>query len=281
MTGRPGARADGRPGADAQTEAKAEKVDATVGNPDAPAIRVCPACRAENERARRFCGDCGAGLAPAQGFASEAAAAPPRRFRVTRRQMTVLFCDLIGSTELAQQLEPEDLLEVLSAFSELVRRIAARFGGHVARVVGDGVDVYFGYPWAGEDDAVRAVHAGLAIIAQCPSLQDSAGIVVPVQVRVGIATGLVAIGARDALTIAGGVPNLAARIQTHAAPGQVLVSPSTRRIAGAQFAYRDLGHVALKGFGEPIRLSAVVDCVGIGSRSAWRGHDTQFPLIGR
>lgn len=83
---------------------------------------------------------------------------------MTRRQMTVLFCDLVGSTELAERIDPEDLLDVLNAFGELVGRVAARFGGFVAKVVGDGVDVYFGYPLAGEDDAVRAVHAGLAIV---------------------------------------------------------------------------------------------------------------------
>ena len=200
---------------------------------------------------------------------------------MTRRQMTVLFCDLVGSTALADRIDPEDLYDVLSAFGEMVRRVASGFGGHVARIVGDGVDVYFGYPLAGEDDAVRAVHAGLAIVAQADRLQQEAGIVTAVQVRVGIATGLVAVGAQEGLAIAGGTPNLAARIQGVAQPGQVTIAPSTRRIAGAQFAYEDLGLFELKGFEEPVRLTAIMGAGEPDSRSAWRGHDTAIPLAGR
>lgn len=201
--------------------------------------------------------------------------------RVTRRQMTVLFCDVVGSTSLAVRLDPEDVLDLLSAFGDLVKRVAQNFGGHVARIVGDGADVYFGYPLASEDDAVRAVHAGLAIVEQASRLQDASGIATQVQVRVGIATGQVAVGAREGLAIAGSTPNLAARIQAAARPGQVTIAPSTRRIAGAQFEYQDLGEFELKGFEEPVRLTAVTGAGDPDGRSAWRGRDTKVPLVGR
>ncbi|MDM0116676.1 adenylate/guanylate cyclase domain-containing protein [Variovorax sp. J22R133] len=195
--------------------------------------------------------------------------------------MTVLFCDIVGSTSLAERLDPEDVLDVLSSFGDLVRQIARSFGGHVARIVGDGADVYFGYPLASEDDAVRAVHAGLGIVERASRLQDESGIATPVQVRIGIATGQVAVGAREGLAIAGSTPNLAARIQAAARPGQVTVAPSTRRIAGAQFEYEDLGDFELKGFEQPVRLSAVTGAGDPDGRSAWRGHDTKVPLVGR
>ncbi|MDM0066562.1 adenylate/guanylate cyclase domain-containing protein [Variovorax sp. J31P207] len=201
--------------------------------------------------------------------------------RVTRRQMTVLFCDVVGSTSLAERLDPEDVLDVLSAFGDLMGRVARSFGGHVARIVGDGADVYFGYPLASEDDAVRAVHAGLAIVEEAGRLHHTCGIATPVQVRVGIATGLVAVGAREGLAIAGSTPNLAARIQAVARPGQVTIAPGTRRIAGAQFEYQDLGDFELKGFDEPVRLTAVTGAGDPDGRSAWRGHDTKIPLVGR
>lgn len=237
---------------------------------------VCAACKAEYELGRKFCGECGAGLSLAP-----APLGPGGNPRMTRRQMTVLFCDLVGSTELAGRIDPEDLLDVLSAYGDLVRRVAARLGGLVARIVGDGADVYFGYPMASEDDAVRAVHAGLAIVEEAAHLKEAAQLASAVQVRVGIATGLVAVGVQETLAIAGGTPNLAARIQAQAQPGQVVISPSTRRIAGSQFEYQDLGIFALKGFDEPVRLTAVMGSGAMNSRSAWRGHDAESPLVGR
>jgi class 3 adenylate cyclase len=237
---------------------------------------VCAACKAEYELGWKFCGECGAVLPRAPVDVSSAG-----NPRMTRRQMTVLFCDLVGSTQLAERVDPEDLLDVLSAYGDLVKRVAARFGGFVARIVGDGADVYFGYPMAGEDDAVRAVHAGLAIVEEVSRLKGTASLASAVQVRVGIATGLVAVGVNEAIAIAGGTPNLAARIQAQAQPGQVAISPSTRRIAGSQFEYQDLGTFELKGFDEPVRLTAVTGSGVMNSRSAWRGHDARSPLVGR
>lgn len=235
----------------------------------------CTQCGVRAMAPSRFCGQCGARL-PVPVPAPEA---PARE--ISRRQMTVLFCDLVGSTTLAEALDAEDLFEALRAYHTLVKRIAVRFNGHVAKVVGDGVDVYFGYPMANEDDAVRAIHAGLAIVEGIGSLAGPDGKPYGLGVRVGLATGRVTVGQTDTLAIAGATPNLAARIQAEAQPGQVLVSPVTRRIAGPQFDYDDLGPVALKGFADPVRLSAVAGVKGFNSRSAWRGRDGALPMIGR
>ncbi len=201
--------------------------------------------------------------------------------RVSRRQMTVLFCDLVGSTSLADRLDPEDLLDALSAYHAVVKQVAARFNGFVARITGDGVDLYFGYPVAGEDDAVRAVHAGLAIVDELGRLAQNGETGEPLLVRVGIATGLVAVSTRDSVSIAGTTPNLAARVQSVIEPGQVGVAPSTRRIAGPQFNYEDRGAFELKGFEGTVRISVVTGAQSLTSRSAWRARGNATPIVGR
>src|SRR4051812_19962577 len=125
----------------------------------------CPRCQAATPSGGRFCAQCGAQL-PAEDLTP----------RTTRRQMTVLFCDLVGSTGLAQHVDPDDLLAVLQQYHDTVRLVAARFGGYVARIVGDGVDVYFGYPMANEDDAVRALHTALALAEQVPAIEAAPGV---------------------------------------------------------------------------------------------------------
>ena len=246
--------------------------------------RACPACQQRNALSARFCAECGApqqadALAPAAApLAVEPAAAPAR---VSRRQMSVLFCDLVGSTELAQRLDPEDLMEALQAYHQAVRQVAARLGGFVARIVGDGVDLYFGFPMAGEDDAVRALHAGLAIVDEVHALHPSGRSCAPLQVRVGIATGMVAVGGAQAIAIAGSTPNLAARIEAAVPPGTVGVAPGTRRIAGAQFEFEDLGPHSLKGFDGAIHVFALRGASALDSRSAWRGRDSRLPMVGR
>ena len=233
----------------------------------------CVKCGASAASVSKFCGNCGQPMP-----APDAAARSPE---ISRRQMTVLFCDLVGSTSLAVTMDAEDLFNALAAYHTLVKGIAARFDGHVAKIVGDGVDLYFGYPMAGEDDAVRAIHAALAVVDEIRNLTNSAGKPMGLQVRVGLATGRVTVGMLDAMSIAGATPNLAARIQAEAQPGQVAIAPGTRRIAGAQFSYQDLGLFTLKGFPDEVRLSAVTGALGYGSRSAWRGRTSEFPMVGR
>ncbi len=234
----------------------------------------CAKCGVAAANAAKFCANCGTLLAIDTVASSDDSAS----VNVSRRQVTVLFCDLVGSTALAEQMDPEDLFSALSAYHQLVKRIAVRYDAHVAKIVGDGVDLYFGYPVAGEDDTARAVHAGLNIVQEIGGIEVAGK---PLQVRVGLATGQVTVGMQGALSIAGATPNLAARIQAEAQPNQVAVAPSTRRIAGGQFTYADLGLFALKGFTDEVRISTVTHAAAHNSRSAWRGHDSSIALVGR
>ena len=181
-----------------------------------------------------------------------------------RRQLTVMFCDLVGSTELSQQLDPEDLREINRAYQDACKTGIDRYDGYVARYMGDGVLAYFGYPRAHEDDAERAVRAGFAVIDATTSLNDSdANRWDQLSVRVGIATGPVVVGdligqgASQERAVVGETPNLAARLQSLAEPNTVVISPGTRHLLGNQFAYADLGLSNLRGFKEPVRVSRV------------------------
>jgi class 3 adenylate cyclase len=172
-----------------------------------------------------------------------------------RRQVTVMFSDLVGSTALSARMDPEDLREVISAYQKCVAETVQRFGGFVAKYMGDGVLVYFGYPKAHEDDAERAVRAGLELIQAVSGLKSNA----PLQTRIGIATGLVVVGdligsgAAQEQAVVGETPNLAARLQAIAEPNTVLVAESTRRLLGNLFELEDLGARGIKGMAEPIR----------------------------
>jgi len=211
----------------------------------------CSTCDFDNEPAARFCGGCGKLL-------SEAAA--PRSDGAERRQLTVMFCDLVGSTALATRLDPEDLREVLRVYHECIAKAITRFDGFVAWYMGDGVMVYFGYPRAHEDDAERAARAGLAQIEAVRHLQTPERL----QIRIGIATGVVVIGELGRFgeaqewDIVGETPNLAARLQALAEPNTVVIGPITQRLLGNLFEYRDLGAVELKGFAEPVHAYQVL-----------------------
>ena len=154
-----------------------------------------------------------------------------------RRQLTVILCDLVGSTPLSARLDPEDLRGIIGAYHRCVAEIVEGFGGFVARFMGDGVLVYFGYPQAHEDDAERATRCGLALVDRVPQLNKAEEL----HARVGIAAGLVVVGGevveRD---VAGDTPNLAARLQAAAEPDAVVIAASTRRLTGDLFDYRDL-----------------------------------------
>ena len=162
-----------------------------------------------------------------------------------RRQLTVLFCDLVGSTELSARLDPEDMGELIRGYQRRCAEAVERWGGHVAKYMGDGVLAYFGWPRAHEDEAERAVRAGLALTGAVADLATPAGD--PLAARVGIATGLVMVGeligegAAKEQTVVGETPNLAARLQALAAPGSVVISQATRRLVGGLFELTDLG----------------------------------------
>ena len=222
--------------------------------------------------------------APPARVAPPAAAPAPEAAVAERRQLTVMFCDLVGSTALSTRLDPEELSNVLGAFQKACANAVTGFGGSVAKYMGDGALVYFGYPEAHEDDAERAVRAGLALIDAMAAMQPS----VPLrpQVRVGIATGLVVVGeligqggAQERVAV-GETLNLAARIQAVASPDCVVVSELTHRLAGAAFDYEALGLHELKGFTDAARLWRVA------GESAARGRfDSRVgvltPLVGR
>src|SRR6516164_7079619 len=199
-----------------------------------------------------------------------------------RRQLTVMFCDLVGWTSLAMRFDPEDLREIIGAYHRGVTETVGRFGGFVAKYMGDGVLIYFGYPEAHEDDAERAARAGLAVIDAVGRLATQE----PLNVRIGIATGLVVVGdligagAAQERGVVGETPNLAARLQALARPGTLLVADSTRRQIGTLFEVEDLGSQPLAGFAEPQRAWRVVGESGVVSRfEALRSGAT--PLVGR
>ena len=192
-----------------------------------------------------------------------------------RRQLTVLFCDLVGSTELSRRLDPEDLREVMRAFQDTVVRSVARYGGHVAKYLGDGLLIYFGWPRAYEDQAERAVRAGLDAVASLAELGPAWG--GPPQARVGIATGQVVIGdlvgeaGRDAEAVTGETPNMAARLQQRAGPGEVLVNEVTRELIGSAFVVDELELLELKGFSHPVPAWRVSSLAPAGGDPSDRG----------
>jgi class 3 adenylate cyclase/predicted ATPase len=188
--------------------------------------------------------------------------------RAERRQVTVLFSDLVGSTALSARMDPEDLREVISDYQKCVAETVRRFGGFVAQYLGDGALVYFGYPEAHEDDAERAVRAGLELIAAVIALKTP----VSLQTRVGIATGLVIVGdligsgQAHERGIIGETPNLAARLQGIAEPNTVVIAEATRRLLGNLFELKDLGAKDLKGVAEPLRAWVALRASTIESR---------------
>jgi len=203
--------------------------------------------------------------------------------RAERRQVTVMFSDLVGSTALSARMDPEDLREVISAYHKCVAETVRRLDGFVAQYLGDGVLVYFGYPEAHEDDAERAVRAGLELIAAVIALKTQAAL----QTRVGIATGLVVVGdlagsgQAQERRIVGETPNLAARLQGIAEPNTVVIAEATRRLLGNLFELKDLGARALKGVAEPVRAWVALRASTVESRFEALHPSGLTALVGR
>jgi class 3 adenylate cyclase len=249
----------------------------------------CLACASENPPGKKFCGDCGAPHATGSRPAGDAGARPAAPATAEslqrsgyagpeRRQLTILFADLVGSTALGARLDPEDLRSVITSYYDAVNAAVSRYQGFVGR--------YFGYPHAGEDDAERGVRAGLAIAAAVSQLETVAGPPGTLKARLGLATGVVVVGdligsgASLESSVVGDTPNLAARLQTLAEPGMVVISDETRQLVGRLFEYRDLGRVDLKGVPVPVQVWAVLGESTIDSRfEALRSGDAA--LVGR
>lgn len=245
----------------------------------------CASCGHVNPPGSKFCTQCGGKLVP--GGAEPSSPAPPNDDFGTvasaeRRHLTVMFCDLVGSTALSARLDVEDLREIIGAYQRRVAEVVNRFGGFVARYMGDGVLVYFGYPHAHEDDPEEAARAGLALVDAIGEMQEAERL----QVRIGIATGLAVVGdlvrtgGSSEREIIGEMPNLAARLQALAEPNTIVIADSTRRLVGSVFELEDLGPQVLKGFAEPQRIWRVLGESSVQSRfEALRSVAT--PLIAR
>jgi class 3 adenylate cyclase/predicted ATPase len=212
-----------------------------------------------------------------------APAAPLQVDTAERRQVTVMFSDLVGSTALSARMDPEDLRDVISAYQKCVAETVHRFDGFVARYMGDGVLVYFGYPQAHEDDAERAVRAGLELITAVTALKSRASL----QTRVGIATGLVVVGDligsgdTQERSMVGGTPNLAARLQGIAGPNMVVICDSTRKLLGNLFELEHLGPKDLKGISGPARAWAALRATSVASRFEALHATGMTALVGR
>jgi class 3 adenylate cyclase len=202
-----------------------------------------------------------------------------------RRQLTVTFVDLVGSTALSSRLDPEEMREVFRGYQNAVAGEIARFEGHVAKFMGDGVLAYFGWPKAHEDDAERAVRAGLAVMEAMAGMTTPHG--QPLAARAGIATGLVVVGdlvgegAAQEEAVVGETPNLAARLQGLAESGQIVIAESTRRLLGDIFELADLGMKSLKGIGAPIQAFAVTCERPVESRFEAMSGPSLLPMVGR
>src|SRR5919106_5586234 len=208
----------------------------------------CPHCGLDNPTGMRFCGGCGCRLEDRPVVVPTATA----KDTAQRRHMTALFCDLVGPTPLVQSLDAEDFREVLGDYQHACVRAIERFDGYTARYVGDGLVAYFGYPRAHEDDAQRAVHAGLGILDELadlnPRLRELYG--VTLQVRIGLHTGVVVVGemgageTRSQHEIVGEMPHIAARLESIAPPGSVVISDTTRDLVDGYFETEPLGDKA-------------------------------------
>ncbi|WP_455208521.1 adenylate/guanylate cyclase domain-containing protein [Kaarinaea lacus] len=256
-------------------------------------VPVCSHCQFENPVGFKFCGHCGNPLIPQhhdsttdthKPVVTETLASHPQ---AERRQLSVLFCDVVGSAALSEDIDPEDLRDIMGNYRDTCQAVVSRFQGHIAQYLGDGILVYFGYPKANEDDAVRAVQAGLQLIHHIQRLNKrlSQEQGISLSIRVGIHTGLVVvgeIGSDDKRSLAmGTTPNVAARLQDLAEANSVLISDATYRLVQAKFACNSMGEHQLKGFSHPFTLYKVEGIADSTRTSAAQSAFNQVPLIAR
>src|SRR5262245_33461675 len=237
------------------------------GECGAPLKFKCQSCGFGNAPGMKFCGECGATLgdttAAKVSDAGSVAASPDGE----RRHLTVLFCDLAGSTEIAARLDPEDWRETVAGYQRAASEAIDRYGGHVAKYLGDGVMAFFGYPEAHDDDAERAVRAGLVLLDAIARLNQHASHP-KLATRVGIHSGAVVVGAgagKEA-DVFGDAPNIAARVQEVAAPDTVVVTDDTHRLVSGLFVVEGLETPALKGVERPLQIYRVIQPSGVRGR---------------
>ena len=252
-----------------------------------------------NDPGEKFCGGCGAALAagpaPVAGASVPATESEPHRraeapesTEATRRQLTVMFCDLVGSTALSERLDPEELTELLAAYQDTCARVIKRYEGYIGRYVGDALLVYFGYPTAHEDDAQRAVQTALGIVEAIKALNAELDRPdMDLAVRIGIATGLVVVGdigageRREIAAIVGETPNLAARLQGIAQPNAIVIAAATERLVEGLFVCEDLGPHTLKGISHAVAAYRVHAASDAHSRFEAKARHGLAALVGR
>jgi len=245
-----------------------------------PLKKRCPSCQAENAPTAKFCNECGHALGAKESSEVTARASEARGAsrdlqpqEAERRQLTVMFCDLANSTEMSQLLDPEDLRELVCSYQERCAQVVDHFGGTIAQYLGDGILVYFGYPVAHEDDALRAVRAGLGIVQAVGGMREGAAAQTPLElaVRIGVHTGAVVVGEvgsgthREQLAL-GETPNIAARLQALADPNGVVISPRTHQLTRGFFHTSSKGTYELKGVEAPMEVHSVLAETGIHNR---------------
>lgn len=252
----------------------------------------CPRCGFENPLGFGFCGRCGSPISDQTSSITSVQAEKQldkSEDKAERRQLTVMFCDLVGSTALSEQLDPEDLREVMFAYRDVCSKVINRFEGYIAQFLGDGLLVYFGYPVAHEDDAQRAVRTGLGIVEAIknlnPSLEKERG--VKLAVRLGIHTGLVVAGdmaTGDQLqpkAVVGETPNVAARVQSLAEPDSIVISQATHRLVQGYFDFKYQGEHSLKGISRPVEIYQVISESSARTRLDVAAITGFTPLVGR
>ena len=272
---------------------------------------LCLGCGYENDQNDRFCGGCGVNLEPSASpnaakpdgaspvpepepeprpdlkgkFIDEKSLAP--RQQAEKRQLTVMFCDLADSTAMSTRMDPEDLSQLNQLYQETCSSVIEEFGGYIARYMGDGVLCYFGYPRAHENDAERSIHAALRIQSRIKEINEEGLMPELMSVRIGIATGPVIVGevvgtgaARES-TAVGKTPNLAARLQSLAQPGKIVIANETRILAGSRFELANTGQHQLKGIDTPVDAWEVLSVSSTNSRFEARGNQKLTAFVGR
>jgi class 3 adenylate cyclase/tetratricopeptide (TPR) repeat protein len=239
----------------------------------------CSNCGSENPAGKRFCGDCGT---PLEGRAPMPAPEPRGPLPGERRHLTVLFCDLVGSTEIAARLDPEEWREIVASYHRAATEAITRFGGYVAQYLGDGVMAYFGWPEAHDNNAERAAHAGLAIIDVISKLNEQSTRP-KLSARIGIDSGAVVVGAGTSTSadVFGDTPNIAARVQAAALPNTVLITADTYRLLSGLFVVEDYGAQALKGIDRLTRLYRAIQPSGVHGRLEAAASRGLTPFVGR
>jgi class 3 adenylate cyclase len=220
--------------------------------------RACVKCGADNALGAKFCGDCGASLDTSVTPVTETRTVPERQVAGERRHLTVLFCDLVGSTEISSRLDPEEWREIEADYHRVAAEAITRFGGFVAKYLGDGVMAYFGWPEAHDNDAERAARAGLAIVDAVAARSQRDGQRRPkLSVRVGIDSGNVVIGkgGGSESEVFGDAANIAARVQSAGDPDAVIVTPAVNKLVSGLFVVQEHGAHQLKGIAEPVELA--------------------------